>query len=438
MSMLEESVSRHQLSLQSARSELEAYKQRHETLREFNTTAKTKLAQFEQLQNDYKNLQRQFVSLTASNAKLEAELDSERSQSIEKLAILDDAKQALTKEFENTANKLFDRKAHQFDATSQNLLTGTLQPFKNQIESFRKKVEDVYEKENSDRSKLAGQIIELQKQAQRIGQDAIQLADALKGNNKSQGNWGEVILERLLEQSGLQKGREYETQQSMKDAQGQKKIPDVVIHLPEGKHIVIDAKVSLTHYEKYCSADNEDSRQTHLQAHINSFKSHIKNLSAKDYEQLPEVRGLDFVFIFVPIEAAFMLALQNDMSLYSDAYNKNIILTSPTTLLAMLRTIENLWRNDKQNRNAERIANEAGALHDQFILLLESLEAVGDGLDRTQKAFDLTQRRLQLGRGNLLRKVDNMKKLGAKTKKIMPEHYHSAINQSPNQDENNE
>lgn len=435
---LEETASRYADELNNTRAGLKEQNSVNNRLAEELASAKEKIKQFEHLQSAHQRLQQQVIELSADKARLESDLKSERAQLAKQLELLENAKQEIKKEFELTANKLFERKSEQFSQASQNVLELTLTPFKSQIEAFRKKVEDVYEKENAERNKLAGQIIELQKQARKIGEDAVNLAQALKGSNKSQGGWGEVILERLLEQSGLQKGREYETQFQVKDEQGQKKIPDVVVHLPEGKDIVVDAKVSLTDYGRYCSADSEAARQKYLQAHISSIRGHVRNLSAKDYEKLPGIRSLDFVFIFIPIEAAFMLALQNDTTLYSDAYNKNIILASPTTLLAMLRTIENLWRNDKQNRNAEKIAKEAGALHDQFVLLLEALDEVGKGLNRTQKAYNLVNQRLHEGRGNLMRKVDGIRKLGAKTKKVLPENHIKALNESIESDETDE
>lgn len=349
--------------------------------------------------------------------ELKTRLEQERKNFAEQLKLLQDAKLDLGKEFENIANKIFDHKQQQFSNTSKSLLENTLDPLRLQLNEFRRKVEDVYEKETADRNRLAGQVLELQKQTQKIGEDAINLAQALKGNSKIQGNWGEVVLERLLEQSGLQKGREYDTQLSFTNEAGGRRMPDVIVHLPENKDIIIDAKVSLVDYEKYCNADDELERQRYLNAHVASLRNHIKQLSIKDYEKLDGVKSLDFVFIFVPVEAAFLLALQHEPGLSHEAYDRRIILVSPTNLLAILRTVENIWRYEKQNRNAERIAREAGALHDQFVLLLDSLDNIGNYLDKTREAYDTARKRLQTGRGNLVKRVDDIRRLGAKTKK---------------------
>jgi DNA recombination protein RmuC len=381
-----------------------------------------KTRHFDELQQQSLRKDEQLTLLEKETTELKTRLEQERKNFAEKLALLQNAKVELAKEFENLANKIFENKQQQFNLNSKSLLDNTLDPLKLQLTEFRKKVEDVYEKENADRNRLSGQVVELQKQAQKIGEDAVNLAQALKGNSKAQGNWGEVVLERLLEESGLQKGREYDTQVNFTGSDGSRLMPDVIIHLPENKDIVIDAKCSLVDYEKFCSSDDETERKYYLTAHVNSLRNHIKSLSIKDYEKLDGIKALDFVFIFIPIEAAFMFALQHEPGLYREAYDRHIILVSPTTLLATLRTVENIWRYEKQNKNAERIAKEAGALHDQFVLLLESLDVIGNSLNKTQDAYNKARDRLQTGRGNLVKRVDDIRRLGAKTKKSIAGH----------------
>lgn len=378
------------------------------------------LAHQARLRNELQEKDAQLTASQRENATLKARLDAEQSHYDQQLKLLKDAREHLAREFENLANKIFETKQQQFSQASKSTLEGTLNPLREQLKDFRKQVEDVYHKESAERNKLVGQITELQKQTQQIGQDAVNLATALKGNNKAQGNWGEVILERLLEESGLQKGREYETQVNLKDEEGKRRKPDVIVRLPENKDIVIDAKVSLVSYETYCNTEDGEERERALRSHIASLKGHIDDLSKKNYEKLDNIRTLDFVFIFVPVEAAFMLALQNEPGLFNYAYDKHIVLVSPTTLLATLRTVENIWRYEKQNKNAEKIAAMAGGLHDQFALVVESLAELGTNIDKTQEAFHSTQKRLQSGRGNLYKRIQDLETLGAKTKRNLP------------------
>lgn len=384
--------------------------------------AQVKLDHLEQIKNSLQEKDQQLSHLNRDNAGLKAQLEQQKIHYEQQLQLLKEAREQLTKEFENLANKIFESKQLHFKQQSQQTLEGALNPLREQLKDFKKQVQDVYEKENAERNKLVGQITELQKQTQQIGQDAVNLANALKGSNKAQGNWGEIILERLLEESGLKKGREYETQVSLRNEAGQRRNPDVIVRLPENKDIVIDAKVSLVDYEQYCNSEDRELKQQYLHKHIASIRSHIDALNKKDYERLENIRSLDFVFIFVPIEAAFMLALDHEPGLFKYAYDKHIILVSPTTLLATLRTVESIWRYEKQNRNAEKIASMAGGLHDQFALLIEAFQEVGQNIDKAQKSYELVQNRLQHGRGNLIKRVRDLEILGAKTKKSLSIH----------------
>ena len=363
----------------------------------------------------------QISNLLIDNKVLDQKLTDQKTYFESQLKMLEDAKTSLSKEFENLANRIFDDKQNKFSQQSKEQLENSLSPLRRDIGEFRQQVSNAYEKENADRNKLAGQISELQKQTLQISADAVSLANALRGDNKHQGNWGEFVLEKLLEDAGLTKGREYETQVALKDDEGQRRNPDVIVHLPEGRDIIIDAKVSLSDYERYFHAEDEVTRQHCLTQHLNSLRNHIKGLSIKDYESLEGVNSLDFVLIFVPVESAFMLALDSDPDMMRDAYDKGIILVSPSTLMATLRTIKNLWRYADQNRNAQLIADKAGKLYDQFVLYIDAMEDIGKHLDRSKDAWDTAHKRLSTGRGNLVGRTEELKKLGAKTKKSLPE-----------------
>ena len=361
------------------------------------------------------------LELTTANGVLEHRLIGQQHQYEAQLKLLQEAKQSLGQEFENLANRIFDDKQAKFSLQNKEALEVTLSPLRRDIGDFRKQVESAYDKENADRNKLAGQISELQKQTLQISADAVSLANALRGDNKAQGNWGEFVLEKLLEDSGLTNGREYDTQVALNDDAGKRRNPDVIIHLPEGRDIVIDAKVSLVDYERYFHAPDEDTKQQCLHQHLASMRAHVKGLSGKDYESLEGVNSLDFVLIFVPIESAFMLALDHDPEMMRDAYDRGIILVSPSTLMVTLRTIKNLWRYADQNRNAQLIADKAGALYDQFVSYVEALDDVGKHLDKSKDAWETARKRLTSGRGNLVRRTEELKKLGAKTKKNLPD-----------------
>ena len=366
-------------------------------------------------------LNTQLTELITDKRLLEQQLSEQQKHFDAQLKLLQETKTSLGQEFENLANRIFDDKQTKFSQQSKEALENTLNPLRRDLGEFRQQVSNAYEKENADRNKLAGQISELQKQTLQISADAVSLANALRGDNKQQGNWGEFVLEKLLEDAGLTKGREYETQVALKDEQGQRRNPDIIVHLPEGRDIIIDAKVSLNDYERYFDAEDDATRQQCLTQHLSSLRSHIKSLSVKDYEKLEGVNSLDFVLIFVPVESAFMLALDSDPDMMKEAYDRGIILVSPSTLMATLRTIKNLWRYADQNRNAQLIADKAGALYDQFALHVEALEDIGKHLDRSKDAWDTAHKRLSSGRGNLVRRTEELKQLGAQTKKSLPD-----------------
>ena len=359
------------------------------------------------------------------NRLLQQQLVTQEQQFDIQIKVLQEAKQQLSSEFENLANRIFDDKQAKFSAQSKEAIEVSLNPLRRDIGDFRKQVESAYDKENADRNKLAGQISELQKQTMQVSADAVSLANALRGDNKSQGNWGEFVLEKLLEDSGLSKGREYDTQVALSDEGGKRRNPDVIVHLPEGRDIVIDAKISLVDYESYFHAEDDAVKQQCLRQHLASLNAHIKTLSGKNYEALEGINSLDFVLIFVPIESAFMLALDHAPEIMRDAYDKGIIIVSPSTLMVTLRTIKNLWRYADQNRNAQLIAEKAGALYDHFVLYVDALEDVGRHLDKSRDVWETAHKRLISGRGNLIRRSEELKTLGAKTKKQMSESLRS-------------
>lgn len=366
-------------------------------------------------------LQQRAADARAELAALHSTLEESRRAADEKLQLLGEARQQLSQEFQVLAQRIFDDKSERFSLQNKTGLESTLGPLREQLTEFRKRVEDVYDRESRDRVSLRAELGQLKALNQRLGEEALNLTRALKGDNKAQGNWGEVVLERVLEESGLRKGQEYETQLSARDDSGRRRHPDVIVRLPDNKDIVIDAKVSLIDYERYCNADGDAERQLALRRHVASVRAHIDGLSVKEYESLAGVRSLDFVLIFIPIEAAFLVAFNGDSTLFRDAYEKNIIIVSPTTLLATLRTVQTIWRYERQNANAELIARQAGALHDQFARVMESLQNLGRSLDKSREAYDETLNRFSRGRGNLVKRVHDMARLGAKTKRALPE-----------------
>jgi DNA recombination protein RmuC len=388
-----------------------------ENIAEQLSEEKTKLLASDKIKDQ---LQQQLSAAQVSLAAVSATREQEQKSSAEKLKLLEQAKNDLSKEFENLANRIFDEKSEKFTKLNKSTVDLTVNPLREQIKEFKERVEFVYDKESKDRQSLLSEIGHLKNLNNQISQDAVNLTKALKGESKTQGNWGEVILEKVLEESGLRKGHEYQAQSSFTDDDGRRKSPDVIVHLPDEKDIIIDSKVSLTDYERYCSEDDESLRKAHLKAHVASIKTHVKQLSVKGYEQLEAVKTLDFVLLFIPIEAAFLSAFEQDPELFRDAYESNIIVVSPTTLLATLRTIQSIWRYERQSKNAEEIASQAGKLYDQIALLSSSMLDVGKHLDNAHKAHDKAINQLSSGRGNLLGRAEKLEKLGAKTKKSLP------------------
>jgi DNA recombination protein RmuC len=372
-----------------------------------------------QLKQTVEHVQKGFTDLSVEKVRLEERLAQENKAATEKLELLNNAREELSNQFKSLANNIFEEKTERFDKKSKVTLDGALNPIKEQLADFKKKVEDVYDKESKERVSLLHELGHLKTLNQQMSKDALNLTNALKGDNKAQGNWGEVILERVLEESGLHKGREYDTQVSLQSEQGRSQ-PDVVVHLPENKDLVIDSKVSLVDYERYCNHEDEATRKQALKDHVASVRNHIKGLSIKNYEGLEGIRTLDFVLIFIPIESAFMAAFEHDQAMFRDAYEKNIIVVGPTTLLATLRTIQSIWRYERQNKNAEEIARQAGAMHDKLVGFIHDMDKISIQLKRATEAHGDAMNKLSTGKGNLVTSTKRLEKLGAKVKKSMP------------------
>jgi len=336
------------------------------------------------------------------------------------LESLEKAEAKLNLVFENTANKIFEKKQETFKIQSKESLTNTINPLKKEFKEFKEKVESIHIEDIKGRQTITDLMEQLKKNNQQISQDAINLTNALKGDKQKQGSWGEVQLERVLEDSGLKKGREYETQVHLKGEDGKSSRPDVIIRLPENKDIVIDSKVSLINYERFCSAEVADEKQEALKNHIQALKNHVEGLSLKSYENLEGLRTLDFVLIFIPIEPAFLLAFEAEPQLFQRAFEKNIIVVSPTTLIPVLKTVHSIWRYERQSKNAEAIARQAGDLHDKFVLFLESMLKIDKQIDNTRTAYNEAFKRLYSGTGNIIGRTKKIQDLGAKTKKNIP------------------
>ena len=354
-----------------------------------------------------------------------ARLETENKNLVQKLeeqkAELENLNEKFTKEFENLANRIFEDKSTKFTNQNKDNLIDILKPLQEKIRDFEIQVNSTHISETEQRTKLSTEIKKLYELNQKMTEDANNLTKALKGDSKLQGNWGEFILENILEKSGLQKGVQYVTQQSHTNEDGSRQKPDVLIHLPEERHLIIDSKVSLKDYEAYCSADTDEDRVIPLKRHIDSVKNHIKELSIKKYQTLYDLTSLDFVIMFIPIEPAFSLAAQNELGIWNEAFDKNIVLTTPATLLATLRTIANIWKQDSQNKNALEIAKQSGALYDKFVGFIDDLSKVGKQMDTAKDTYSEAMKKLSDGSGNIIKRIENIKRLGANASKQIPQ-----------------
>ncbi|MBX9266876.1 DNA recombination protein RmuC [Chromobacterium violaceum] len=364
------------------------------------------------------------MRLTAREQELATQLDNERRQSQEKLALLMEARQTLSDQFKALASDILEEKSKRFTEQNQNNLGALLNPLHERIQNFGKLVQDTYDKDSKERLTLETELKRLQELNTRLGDDAVALTNALTGaSSKAQGTWGEMVLEKVLETSGLTKDREYRVQVSdilETDDGGKRYQPDVVIDLPEGKQLVVDSKVSLNAYVRYTAADSEEAREAELKGHIAAIRAHIRTLSDKRYQDLYKLNTLDFVFMFIPVEPAYLLAVQHDMSLFNEAFERRIMIVGPSTLLATLRTVASIWRYEYQNQNAQEIARQGGAMYDKFVGFVANMEKLGKQLDTSRDTFSDAMKQLSSGRGNLMNSAEKLRKLGIRNNKQLP------------------
>jgi DNA recombination protein RmuC len=373
------------------------------------------------LQTEVKKNQQEKENLLQKNSIQDSEIKYLQKKLEEHQKEVENLQKKFTNDFEVLANKILEEKSTKFTHQNRENIKNILEPLEKKIQNFEKKVSDSDLKRAGFQSALKTQLKNLEQLNAQMSKDTINLTKALKGDTKMQGNWGELVLERVLEKSGLEKDREYFVQQSFTSEDGKRVIPDVVIQLPDNKKMIVDSKVSLVAYERFINEEEETLKNQHLKEHINSLKRHIEQLSDKKYEDIHQIDSPDFVLLFIPIEPAFAVALNADNHLYNKAFEKNIVIVTPSTLLATLRTIDSMWNNEKQQRNAIEIARQAGALYDKFQGLLADLVGIGKRIDDSKKEYSNAMNKLFDGRGNLITSVEKLKKMGAKAKKSMPE-----------------
>ncbi|WP_447474753.1 DNA recombination protein RmuC [Vibrio harveyi] len=386
--------------------------------------AMEKLRYFEAVKQERQQYFDELGQMREHKSRLETQLREQQARheqinqaNAEKLQILEQAEVRLKQQFEHLANQLFEEKTAKVDMQNRQSLEGLLSPLKEQLEGFKKQVNDSFSQEAKERHTLVHELKNLQRLNEHMTREAVNLTQALKGDNKQQGNWGEVVLARVLAESGLREGHEYQTQVSLQNEAGKRYQPDVIVHLPQNKQVVVDSKMALVAYERYFNAENDIQRERALSDHLAALRAHIKGLSLKDYHQLKGIQSLDYVLMFIPVEPAFQVAIQADPSLVKDAMEQNIILVSPTTLLVALRTIDNLWRNERQNENAQLIAERAAKLYDKLRLFIDDMEGLGGALDKANQTYQGAMNKLATGRGNVIRQAESFKQLGVEVKR---------------------
>ncbi|MGB4448028.1 MAG: DNA recombination protein RmuC [Cloacibacterium sp.] len=380
-------------------------------------------SEIKDLQNDKNQLIGLKSQLAAQNESLQQLLDSQKEEIVK---IQEEAKL----QFENLANKILEEKTLKFTEQNQQNLKNILNPLQEKITDFEKKVENTHKESIDYHAALRQQILGLKEMNLQMSKETLNLTKALKGDSKIQGNWGELVLERVLEKSGLEKGREYEIQKSFTTEEGNRVQPDVIINLPDGKKMIVDSKVSLTAYEKYINEEDDEQKNSFLKEHVNSLKRHVEQLGSKNYHHLYQMESPDFVLLFIPIEPAFAIALNEDTQLYNKAFERNIVIVTPSTLLATLRTIDSMWTNQKQQENAYEIARQAGALYDKFDGFVTDLVKIGKKMDEAKTEYEGAMNKLVDGKGNLITSVQKLKIMGAKAKKSLPDAILNRANSS--------
>ncbi|RLA68484.1 MAG: DNA recombination protein RmuC [Epsilonproteobacteria bacterium] len=400
---LEKNFSQIEAKLEAVENILESLREEHQTL-----------------QARHSSVQEENTKFRTSNARLLMKLESEERHNASQTEMMTVHKKEIKEEFEALAKKVFEGNSQKFAEFSKENIDSMIKPLQTQISEFKKQVSDTYNSESKDRAVLKNEIHSLKELNEKISKDAINLTKALKGESKQQGVWGEMVLEHVLEASGLRKGFEFEREVSLHTDDNEILRPDVIVHLPDNRDLIIDAKTSLVAYERYVNAEDEEHRAKYLKAHLESIKNHVTALSGKNYERLKEVNTLDFIFMFMPIEGALAVALEHDSSIYDNAFKNKILLVGPTTLLVAMRAVENVWKYERQNQNAQEIARRAGAMYDKFVGFSEDLMKISKQVDGIQTSFSAARNKLSYGKGNLVRQVEQLKDLGAQTSKKIP------------------
>jgi DNA recombination protein RmuC len=392
---------------------------------------KLKNQEMDELKGQLREAQTETMELTNALTKTESDYEHLRFRMQEQASELEQLREKFLQQFQHISNQVLMNNAEHFNRASSENLERILQPLKERIKDFETKVDQTYEKTLKESVSLKEQITQLASLNQQMSQDALNLTKALKGESKTQGNWGEYLLESLLEKSGLRKGVHFEREEVRQNDESKVYRPDVIIRLPDSKHLVIDSKMSLVAYEAYCSCEDEAQLETYLRSHISSIRTHFSDLGRKNYHRLSGLNSPDFVLMYIPIEPAFNLALQHDHNLFTDAFDRNIVLVTTSTLLATLRTVAGVWRQEDQKRNVLKIADESGKLYDKFVGFIEDLKTVGRHLDTSQSAYHAAMNKLTDGKGNLIRRVEILRELGAKTSKTIDEQLLQEANITP-------